>query len=700
MKVFFEPRSLALIGVTRQTGPGAFNNLEMLQRYGYSGKIYLVHPQVQETLGQKTFSHVADLPETPELAVISLGRDRVLPVFRDCLRRGIRRLIVISQGFADADARGGELQAQLVELAHKHGARVVGPNTMGVVNAFSGFSSAFIDIPREMAPPPLTLVVQSGVFQAGYHNLTGRLGKSIDIGNGCDVDFVDLLEFLENDPQTQIIMLHMEGLKRGREFLKVAARIASQKPILVLKTGRSAAGAQAALSHTGSLVGEDAIFDLACARAGLIRVRNLVELRAAAKAFLHFRPMAGPRLGMVTATGAFGIVAADACADYGLELAPFPERIRAELEDPHIPWHHLRNPVDIWPLGMVAGSFSRVFAKAARGLLHDEQVDAVLGVAPSWGSPLHADIDMVAAVREIQAANPGQKPLALCPYGDETLRQSQALDREPGVACFATLDEAILGLAATWRWRRMVGELQGEPDESVAPVGTPGPRPPLSTSSSPILVGEEPWTLLGRYGIPLVPGRLVQKGEEARAAAREFGYPVVLKIISPQWLHKSDLGGVRLHLGSEAQVSRAFQEMLALFARQTPQGELQGVLVQKQVQGTELLFGIKKDPQFGPVLVAGMGGIYTEIFQDVARALAPVNRRMAAAMLRSLKIYPLLRGVRGQAGVALPGLEDLILSLSRLSQDYPEIEEMDLNPVVADAQGCWCVDCRVVREKP
>ena len=217
-------------------------------------------------------------------------------------------------------------------------------------------------------------------------------------------------------------MLHLEGLKRGREFFKVVARVASQKPILVLKTGRSLVGAQAALSHTGSLVGEDAIFDMAFAQAGVVRVRNLVELRAAAKAFLHFRPMAGPRLGMVTAAGAFGTMAADAGADDGLELAPFPEQLRGELEDPHIPWHHLRNPVDIWPLGMVAGSFSRVFAKAAEGLLRDKQVDAVLGVAPSWGSPLHADIDMMAAVRKIQGANPCQKPLALCPYGDDTGR--------------------------------------------------------------------------------------------------------------------------------------------------------------------------------------------------------------------------------------------------------------------------------------
>ena len=356
--------------------------------------------------------------------------------------------MVISQGFADADARGGELQAQLVELAHEHGARVVGPNTMGVVNAFSGFSSAFVDIPREVAPPPLTLVVQSGVFQAGYHNLTGRLGKSIDIGNGCDVDFVDLLEFLENDPQTQIIMLHMEGLKRGREFLEVVARITPQKPILVLKTGRSAVGAQAALSHTGSLVGEDAIFDLAFARAGLIRVRNLVELRAAAKAFLHFRPMAGPRLGMGYVHWRLRHRGRGRLCRLWFGIGPLPGTDPGGTGSPHIPWHHLRNPVDIWPLGMVAGSFSRVFAQAAQGLLRDERVDAVLGVAPSWDSPLHADIDMVAAVREIQAANPSQKPLALCPYGEGYLAaRARPWTGNPGSPA------SLPWMKLSWAWR-------------------------------------------------------------------------------------------------------------------------------------------------------------------------------------------------------------------------------------------------------
>ncbi len=697
MKLFLEPGSVALIGVSRLTGSGAYNNFEMMQRYGYSGKIYLVHPNVKEILGQETFPHISDLAETPDLAVISLGRERVLPVFRDCVERGIKRVVVISQGFADADSRGKELQEKLAQMAREHGVRVLGPNTLGILNAFFGFSTSFVDIPREEAPPPLTLVVQSGVFPIGYPNFTGHVGKAIDIGNACDVDFVDLLEFLEHDPQTQIIMLHMEGIKRGREFLEVAARVAPKKPIIVLKTGRSIAGAQAALSHTGSLVGEDAIFDLAFERCGLIRVRNLVELRAVAKAFLNFRPMVGPRLGMVTSTGAFGIVAADACEEYGLELAPFPEQIRAELEDPHIAWHHLRNPVDIWPLGMVSGSFIKVFTKTAKALLQDEQVDAVLLIGPSLTSPLHADIDFLAAVREIQVANIHQKPLALCPYGDDTPRQCRALDQEPGVACFDTLDEAILGLAATWRWRRMVRELRGGPGDFMAQASpAASPSPPLKAG---LLIGEEAMALLGRYGIPRVPGRLVDKEEDAVAAAKGIGYPVVLKIISSQWSHKSDLGGVLLNIAGESELRKAYGQLMGLFSRQTPGGYLQGILVQKQVQGTELLFGIKKDPQFGTVVVAGMGGIYTEIFQDIARAFAPVSREAAVAMLQSLKMYPILKGVRGQPGVRLACLEDLILALSRLAEDHPEIAEMDLNPIVADAKGCWCVDCRAVLEE-
>jgi acetyltransferase len=693
MHLFFAPRSVVLIGVTRQTGPGAYNNLEVIQRYGYRGRIHVVHPKVPEILGTKTHARVADLPEVPDLAVISLGRERVLPVFEECVAKGIRRVVVISQGFADADERGKELQHQLVDMARLRGVRVVGPNTMGIVNPFTALSTAFVDIPFDPAPPPLALVVQSGVFQVGFESFTGRMGKAIDIGNGCDVDVVDVLNYLEDDPQSRLIVLHMEGVARGREFLEVAGRVARNKPVVVFKTGRSAAGARAALSHTGSMVGEDAVFDMACQRAGLVRVRSMVELHAACQALLHFQAMNGPRVGVVTATGACGIMAADACEDYGLELAPFPEAMRASLENPYISWHRLHNPVDIWPLGMVSGSFTNIFKSAAHGLLENDRVDALLAIAPALSSPLHGDLDMAATLREMLPGNTQGKPIALWLYADDALRKAGELAGEAHVACFGSIDAALMGLAAIHRYsrgrRRAAEETRqhaaADPEASGAAVAASG-----------VLVGETALAFLRDHGIPVASGRLVASEDTAASCARELGYPVVLKIVSPQWLHKSDWGGVCLNLKDEEALRAAFRDLMTLFQRRTPQGELSGMQVQKQVRGTELLLGVTRDPQFGPVVVAGMGGIYTEVFRDVSRSIAPLTRGDAREMLRTLRIFPILEGVRGQQPVAMGVLEDMLVALGHLAAAQPGLREMDLNPVMASAEGCWVVDCRVV----
>jgi acetate---CoA ligase (ADP-forming) len=696
MQFFFEPRSVVLIGVSRQSGPGAYNNLEMMLRYGYQGRIHLVHPKVPEILGHRTYPRVADLPEVPDLAVISVGRDRVLSVFADCAEKGIKRVIVISQGFADADDKGKALQKDLTHMAKKHGVRVVGPNTMGILNPFSSFSTAFVDIVKDASPPPLTIVVQSGVFQVGFESFTGRLGKAIDVGNCADVDFVDVIEYLESDPQTRIIVLHMEGMKRGREFLRVASRVSRKKPIIVLKTGRSFAGAKAALSHTGSLVGEDAVFDMVFARAGLIRVRNMVELHAVSKAFLEFGSMRGPRIGIVTATGACGIMTADACEDYGLEMAPFPEVIRSGLEDPHIAWHRLHNPVDLWPLGMVGGSFTDVLKRAVRGLIQDDQVDAVFGIVPALASPLHKDLDLSQTLREINLGNASHKPIALWLYGGDQAQMGEALEKEPHVACFESIDEAVMGLSAFWRhekWKKdgrdtesLFGPLAGGDSRAV-------PLPPRS-----LLVGDSAQSLLRQYQIPMASGELVQDSRNALSAAHALGYPVVLKIISPEWLHKSDWGGIRLNVADDGELERAFAELKELFGQRTHGGALEGILVQKQLQGIELILGLKKDPEFGPVIVAGMGGIYTEVFKDVARSLAPIDRADAESMVRSLHLYPILKGIRGQKPARLSALIDAVLCLSGLAMDYPEISELDLNPVVLNEDGCWCVDCRLVTE--
>lgn len=405
MQGFLEPESVALIGVTRQSGAGSYNNLEVMLRYGYKGRIYVVHPQASEICGFETYASINQVPEVPDLAVISIGRDRVLPVFQECVQKGVQNVLIISQGFADADKEGERLQKELSRIARDNKVRILGPNTMGTLNAFFGFSTAFVDIPRDPSPPPLTLVVQSGIFLAGFEFFTHRMGKAIDLGNCCDLDFVDVLNFLEADPQTEIIVLHMEGLSRGRDFLQTASRIIQKKPILVLKTGRSSEGAKAALSHSGSMVGEDGVFQQAFDKAGVIRVNNMIELLAASKAFLNYKPMQGPRIAVITVAGATGVMSADACGDYGLELAPFPQRIEDELKNHRMPWFRLHNPVDIWPIGMVSGSFSEVFKNAARQLIQEDKVDAILGIIPVFGSSMHSDLDMVSCVQDIEVYN-------------------------------------------------------------------------------------------------------------------------------------------------------------------------------------------------------------------------------------------------------------------------------------------------------
>jgi acetyltransferase len=397
---------------------------------------------------------------------------------------------------------------------------------------------------------------------------------------------------------------------------------------------------------------------------------------------------------VVTATGAFGIIAADACEDYGLTLAPFPETLR-ELEEEHIAWHKLNNPVDVWPLGMVTGSFMGVFRRAAAGLLQADDVDAVLGVAPIMSSPRHADLDVVGAVRRLSAKNLGGKPLALLLYGEEAARQAHipALEAIPGVACFDSMDEAVMGLAALHRYQKFRQQNLKPARFALPPAGDENRRP---LPKGAVLVGQAALGLVEPYGLAAVSGALVQEAAEAAARAGEMGYPVVLKIVSPEWLHKSDQGGVRLNLSTETELQGAFRELTDRFRKQTPGGTLTGILVQKQVQGVELLLGLKRDPQLGPVLLAGAGGIYTEILKDVTRGLVPVSREEARAMLAGLKIFPILQGARGQAGVNLALLEDALAGLSRLAADYPEIQELDLNPVMATAAGCWAVDCRVV----
>jgi acetyltransferase len=446
------------------------------------------------------------------------------------------------------------------------------------------------------------------------------------------------------------------------------------------------------MSHTGTLAGEDAVFDACLARAGAVRVPNIPALRAACRALLHYRPMQGPRLAIVSCTGAAGIIGADACEEYGLQLAPFPERLQAELQVPRLDWYRLHNPADIWPQAMASGNYIDFMSRSVLGFLRQETVDGLLAILVAMDSPLHADHDLVAAARALSAANSERKPLALWLYGSGARRQSEAINAErlPGVACFGDIDGALAGLTATWKRTEL--SRRTRPTTTVL-----SPRQAELPPSSPVM-GAAAESFLGAYGFRFAPGGFAGDPGQAASFADEIGYPVVLKIISPDWLHKSDGGGVLLDVRDPRGVEEGFKTLREHFSSHTPEGTLDAIHVQKQMHGIEMLLGVKRDAEYGPIIAVGMGGIHTETFADVVLEPVPVWTENANRMLSELRMAPLLDGARGTQ-VDRSALLHLMTRLSAMTLLHPEIAELDINPLIVSEAGCYCVDARIIRTR-
>ncbi|PKN35404.1 MAG: CoA-binding protein [Deltaproteobacteria bacterium HGW-Deltaproteobacteria-19] len=695
MKKFLEPRSVALIGVPRASGPDSYNNAETMLRYGYEGRLFPINPNAGEIYGLKSYKSVLDLPEPADLAVISTGRDRVLPALKDCIRAGIDRVVVITQGFSDADEKGKAMQDEIVRTAREGGVRVLGPNTMGILNNFRNFTTAFMDTERPRVYPPVSVIAQTGFIQMAAPNMGYRhWGKAIDIGNGADVDVVDALEYLEDDPETKIIFIYMEGISRGPLFLETVAKITRRKPVLVFKSGRTRAGARAALSHTGSLVGEDAVFEAAFRRTGVIRVNDGSELTDAVHALLLLGEMAGPRIAVLTITGAGGIMVVDACEPLGLTLAELPEGLAKEMKQGIPGWIPIGNPLDIWPIGMIGGDYPGAFGRALTGFLKSPGVDGVMAILPATLSPLHQSMNLVEVCERSRRDAGNGKPVAMWVYIDVEpfLDRYEAI---PGMACFPTIEQSVRALSFSRRWHE--AKNRRIPAPRSFPVDRTALDPLLAKGRERgVLLGEDALAVLKAFGIPAVPGAIAAGRSELEALAPRFRYPVVLKLAGDAFLHKTEWNGVITGIGSPAELAAAYERLLENVRRRSPDTPVEAVQIQEQTPGLEILLGIKRDPQFGPVVACGLGGIHAEVFRDVSRALAPVDTEEAEEMLRSLKSAPLIEGTRGRPGIDRKAVIDVLERLSFLALDIPDIAELDINPLMASPEGCLAVDARIV----
>lgn len=697
----FQPRRIALLGVTSNPVSVGGTVLRNLVGAGFGGVVYPVNPDFEAVLGIQCWPDVASLPRTPDLAVVCAAAEKVPALVRQCGEAGVLGLVVISAGFREAGPEGAALEERLREERRRfEGMRIVGPNCLGLIAPALHLNASFAaGTPK---PGNVAFISQSGALCTSVLDwaLEQNVGFSyfVSVGNMLDVDFADLIDYFGEDEKTESIILYVESLRDARRFMTAARAFARTKPILAYKAGRFAESARAAASHTGALAAEDAVYDAAFERAGIARVYEIRDIFAGAELVARHRPPAGPRLGIVTNAGGPGVMATDALIACGGQLAELAPETIAKLDENLPPMWSRGNPVDV-----LGDARARRFARAAEVVLADPQVDAVLVILTpqAMTNPTGA----AKAIAELAAA--ARKPILAAWVGGRSVREGLQILAQAGVPAYDTPEQAVRAFMTLVGYNRNLEALYETPRDLPVRLAPDRARfarglAEAAAGGGDILTETAAKELLAAYGIPTAAAREAADAEAAVAAAREIGYPVALKVLSPDITHKTDVGGVALDLRDDDAVRRAFARVAAAARAARPDARLAGAAVQPMVRaadGLELILGAKKDPTFGAVLMAGLGGTAAEVFRDRALGLPPLNERLARRMLESLRCWPLLRGYRGRAGVDLDRLIEVLMRLSYLVAEHPEIAELDVNPLLASPAGATALDARVVLDR-
>jgi acetate---CoA ligase (ADP-forming) len=693
----FRPTSVAVIGASNTVGKVGQALFRNILQSGFRGVAYPVNPAWKSVSGVRCYPGVRDLPEAPDLGVVIVPASGVAEVVEQLGAAGARGVVVISAGFREVGDAGAALERDVVARAQKYGMSLVGPNCFGVLNTDPDVSlnATF----SESLPPRgnIAFVSQSGALCAGIlqYGIAERIGFSqfVSVGNRAGVDENDLLHAMRADPATRVILLYVESLANGRRFLEAAREVTEEKPVLVIKSGRTPAGEQAARSHTGSLAqsGRDHLYDALFEQSGVIRADTLGDLFRTAKIFATGLKLDGPRLAILTNSGGPGIVAADAAIRHGLEL-PLPSAaIKAKLA-PLLPAiASLSNPLD-----MTADVGPDQYRTTLGALLAAPEIDGALVISTPTGTMTGESV--ARAILDVKATTP--KALVACLFGLTDLSNEVEILEGSGVPAFTFPEEAVEGLGQVARyhaWRtRPRSDVRTFPVDTAAAVGA---LQRARAAGAPILPEDAARSLVEAYGIGFPKVVRVTTVDEAVRGAAAIGYPVVMKVASTDISHKTDVGGVAVGLQDEPSVRSAWTRMLASVSAKAPNARIEGFEIEEQiVGGKEVLVGVQRDADFGPIVVFGMGGIYVEVLRDVTFRLAPLRPVSAQRMVESIKMFPLLKGVRGEAPSDLAALEEAIERVSQLAVERPEVTELDLNPLIVRpvGRGAVAVDVRVV----
>ncbi|MCY7388243.1 MAG: bifunctional acetate--CoA ligase family protein/GNAT family N-acetyltransferase [Burkholderiales bacterium] len=699
------PRSVAVIGASEREGAlGRFVFENMLGsgfQSAHARTLYAVNPKYRTVLGEKCFRSVGDLPSAPDLIVVASPANTVADVLKDAGALGVKNAVVLSAGFGEIGDEGRARTKLVKEQLARYDMRMIGPNCVGIMRPAIGLNATFANAACRAGP--LALVAQSGAVCTALLDwaATTEIGFSsvVSLGGALDLDFGEVLDFLVHDTETRSILLYVEGIRDARGFISSLRAAARVKPVVVYKAGRHSAGTKAVTSHTGALAGSDAVFDAALARSGAVRVSSSVQLFAAARVLASKKRPAGPRLGIVTNGGGPAVVAADAAVDNHLELATLSKATIEKL-NAALPAHWSKaNPVDI-----IGDATPARFTAAAEAVVEDAGVDALLVLF----CPQRATTPEAAAAAIIPIAQQHDKPVFTAFLGGASIVQARTMLEKADIANFMTPENAVEAMSFLVRFKQhqemlleSVPAFAGMSSQEASSAVAEATRiRALALREKRTLLSEmEAKTLLFAFGIPVKLGKIAATREEAQAAAKAMGYPVAMKIHSPDITHKSDVGGVRLNLINTKQVGHAFDDMMEQVKRVKPKAKLAGVNIQPMLKfphQREVLVGLKRDAVFGPVIAFGAGGIAVEALHDLALALPPLNPRLAMTLMQSTQIRRVLNAYRDVPAIDDNAIIDVLQRISTMACLLPWVEEMDLNPVLVHPAGAAVVDARVV----
>ena len=695
----FYPRSIAVVGASRHPGSVGHSLLANLIDSRFQGVVYPVNPGARGILGIKCYPNVIEIPDVVDLAVILVPAPIVPEVLEECGRKSIKGAIIISAGFKEVGGAGIDLENNVRSILHKHDIALVGPNCLGVINAdpASSLNATFgTQMPEE---GNIAFISQSGALCVAVLDYAKEsnigFSKFISMGNKAGLNENELLLYLKDDPKTDVILMYLEDLVDGREFMSIARSITSHpknpKPIITLKAGRTLIGARAVSSHTGSLAGSDKVYDAIFEQSGVIRGETLEEISDYVKAFSSQPLPKADNVAIVTNSGGPGILATDACIQNGLRVDPFPARMKKELRALLPETVSLNNPIDL-----IAEAQSEQYEATLDTILKNKQIHSSIIILTPTAFTKVEDV----AHSIISVTKKHGKPVVCCFLGVYDVSRGIDILEAHGIPAYRFPESAarVLSVLTWFTWwlkRTRTGIKKYRADKSRARKAIDAVRGEGRT----FLLEHEAYEVMEAYGFPVLPFTLAKTSEQAAKAAGSIGFPVVLKIASQDIIHKFDFGGVKLNLKNISEVRKAYREILDNVKTRNPRARITGTLVEPMAPaGKEVILGMNRDPQFGPILMFGLGGIYVEALQDVTFRLAPIRELTARMMIKRTKAHKILEGFRGEPPNDTEALEDCLKRLSQLVTDFEDIQELDINPLLVfeKGKGCMIVDARII----